>query len=263
MQQAMDFHDESDALYQLLEPLAADEFDQTTQFKGWSINQVLRHLHIWNVAADLSLEDADQFMAFLGELMDIVRTGSLGEAENTWLNGIKDRELLDTWHEFFVQMSDRFRAADPKKRLKWAGPDMSARSSITARLMETWAHGQELYDTLGVVRTNTDRVRNIVVLGVNTFGWTYVNRGLETPAEMPRLKLLSPSGDTWQWGDAATDNSIEGAAVDFCQVVTQVRNIDDTGLEVVGDVAKQWMSFAQCFAGGPEQPPAAGSRFTR
>jgi len=36
-------------------------------------------------------------------------------------------------------------------RVKWIGVDMSARSCLTARLMETWAHGQEIYDILGVV----------------------------------------------------------------------------------------------------------------
>ena len=75
--------------------------------------------------------------------------------------------------------------ADPKARLKWPGPDMSARSSITARLMETWAHGQEVYDHLGVVRQNADRIQNIVVLGVNTFGWTYATRKQTPPGPMP------------------------------------------------------------------------------
>ena len=263
MQQATDFLDESGALYQLIESLKDDEFDQPTQFKGWTINQVLGHLHVWNYAADLSLKDGDQFMEFLNGLMASMKGGSLGEAESAWLKGIKGRELLHTWHEYFNQTSARFLEADPKKRLKWAGPDMSARSSITARLMETWAHGQEVYDTLGVERVNGDRIKNIVVLGVNTFGWTYINRGLETPAKMPYLSLQSPSGEIWEWGDASTQNSIAGSATDFCQVVTQVRNIADTTLVVKGTVAVEWMSFAQCFAGGPEDPPEPGSRFTR
>lgn len=263
MQQATDFRDESQALFQLIEPLKDDEFDQPTQFKNWTINQVLGHLHMWNYAADLSLRDGDQFTEFLSGLMENMKGGSLGAAESAWLKGIKNRELLDTWHEYFTETSNRFLEADPKKRLKWAGPDMSARSSITARLMETWAHGQEVYDTLGVERVNGDRIKNIVVLGVNTFGWTYINRGLETPAEMPYLKLRAPSGEIWEWGDTSAPNSIEGAAAEFCQVVTQVRNIADTTLVVKGPVAVEWMSIAQCFAGGPEQPPAPGSRFTR
>ena len=43
-------------------------------------------------------------------------------------------------------LASKYKGTDPKKRLKWAGPEMSARSSVTARQMETWAHGQELFD---------------------------------------------------------------------------------------------------------------------
>lgn len=122
MQQASDFREESEALYQLLEPLKDDAFDQPTQFKGWSINNVLGHLHIWNFAADLSLKDGGQFMEFLGSLMNNIEGGSLRQAESTWLKGIKNRKLLDTWHAYFIEMSDRFLQADPRQRLKGQGP---------------------------------------------------------------------------------------------------------------------------------------------
>jgi len=158
-------------------------------------------------------------------------------------------------------MAERFAVADPRMRVKWAGPDMSVRSSITARLMETWAHSQAVYDVLGHVRRDTDRVKNIAVLGVNTFGWTFTNRRLPVPPQMPAVRLAAPSGALWTWGPSVADDLIEGSAVEFCQVVTQVRNITDTALRVVGATATHWMSIAQCFAGPPENPPAPGSRY--
>jgi uncharacterized protein (TIGR03084 family) len=139
---------------------------------------------------------------------------------------------------------------------------MSARSSITARLMETWAHGQEVYDAFGVVRENQDRIRSICVLGMNTFGWTFMNRKEAVPERVPYVRLTAPSGTVWEWNDPATDERIEGPAEDFCQVVTQVRNIADVSLDVTGPVATRWMSIAQCFAGPPNDPPAPGTRFT-
>ena len=153
--------------------------------------------------------------------------------------------------------------ADPKARVKWAGPEMSVRSSISARLMETWAHGQAVYDLLGQACVPTDRLKNIVVMGVNTFGWTFRNRGLEVPAEVPYLRLTAPSGEIWEWNGPGGDNVIEGQAVEFCQIVTQVRNIADTSLDVKGAVAERWMSMAQCFAGPPEDPPPPGTRFSQ
>ena len=140
---------------------------------------------------------------------------------------------------------------------------MSVRSSITARHMETWAHGQEVYDHLGINRNDTDRVKNIVVIGVNTFAWTFINRNLDVPKKMPKLILFSPSNTRWEWNADNEDDAITGSASEFCQVVTQVRNIEDTELEVKGEIAKKWMSIAQCFAGSPENPPKKGSRFKR
>ncbi len=140
---------------------------------------------------------------------------------------------------------------------------MSVRSSITARLMETWAHGQEVYDMLGVERVDTDRIKNIATLGVNTFGWTFANRRLEVPSPVPHVRLTAPSGAIWEWNEGVTSDRVEGSATEFCQVVTQVRSLADTKLQVTGDVATRWMSIAQCFAGPVSDPPAPGSRFRK
>jgi len=262
MQQAIDFRDESEALFQLVDPLPEEALESKTQFKGWTLNDVVGHLHIWNWAADLSLKDTAGFHAFLKEFAEVVFSGSLRQAEAKWLDGLKGRKLLDTWRAFCRKTSERFGAADPRARVPWAGPDMSVRSSITARFMETWAHGQEVYDHLGVVRANTDRIRNIVVLGVNTYTWSFKVHNMEVPGPMPHLCLTAPSGTRWEFGDENPDSRIEGSAEAFCQVITQVRNIGDTSLKVVGEAATRWMATAQCFAGPPETPPPVGTRFT-
>jgi uncharacterized protein (TIGR03084 family) len=166
---------------------------------------------------------------------------------------------MHKWHDFYLEMARRFVVAEPRKRVPWAGPTMSVRSSITARLMETWAYGQAVYDLLGEIRNEADRIRNIAVLGINTFSRTFTNRGMAVTPDAPYV----PSGPVWEWGQAAQASSVEGSAVEFCQVVTQVRNIADTNLKVVGSSAAAWMSIAQCFAGPPEDPPAPGTRFTQ
>lgn len=261
IQQAIDFREESEALYRLLEPVKDEDFERVTQFKNWKINDVLTHLHIWNWAADLTLKDSAGFQDFLQQVAGALGKGSLREFENNWIRGLKNRALLEEWHTFCLAMSDRYAAADPKARVKWAGPDMSVRSKITARLMETWAHGQGVYDLLGVRRVDQDRIKNIALLGVNTFGWTFACRGLEAPGSPPYVKLTAPSGEIWEWNEPSEEDRVEGSATEFCQVVTQTRNIADTALKVKGDAATRWMSMAQCFAGPPEGPPAPGTRF--
>ncbi len=201
MEQAQDFLDESVALHALVAPLSPIELKRPTAFKGWTIENVIGHLHVWNIAADLTLTDGDAFQAFMDEVSASIASGSLRVFEKQWLDGLSGVALVEAWHKGFRRIAGNYGAADPSSRVKWAGPDMSARSSITARLMETWAHGQEVYDVLGVERGNTDRIRNIVVLGINTYGWTYKTRQQDPPGAMPYLVLTAPSGEVWQFGD--------------------------------------------------------------
>ncbi len=261
MQEAEDFRAESRALHALLAPLASERFTAPTQFKGWTINDVLQHLHVWNMMAGLQLSDEAEIDRQFARLIEL--EGKLRVFENERLDGLGGPDLLAAWIEGAERLADAFAQADPKQRLKWVGPSMSARSSITARLMETWAHGQEVYDELGVVRTNEDRIRGIVVLGVNTYRWTYMAHGQDAPGPMPQVVLTAPSGEVWSHGEASESGRIEGLAEEFCQVVTQTRNIEDTRLQVTGEIARDWMAKAQCFAGPPATPPKPGERFTR
>ena len=265
-EQATAFREESDALCAILEPLSDLDLGRKTQFNGWTINDVMAHLHSGNHSAELSLRDGATYKRVKAEQKKRGDEQGLSNLAMThlWLDGIRNRALLTQWRATYNAVADAFAIADPRKRVPWAGRDMSARSSISARLMETWAHGQEIYDLLGKERVNTDHIRNIATLGVNTFGWTFSNRGLPVPALRPRVCLIAPSGATWEWDADPKDNNpnlIEGSAAEFCQVVAQTRNIADTRLKVSGDIAKQWMAVAQCFAGPPRTPPAAGTRF--
>jgi len=262
-QQPLDFRDESEALHALVRPLDAAALDRPTAFKAWSIADVIRHLHLWNCAADIALADPGAFEALSAEINAHLSTGgNLRQFEARRLAALSNTALVETWRESFVAIAGRFAGADPSARVKWMGPDMSVRSSITARLMETWAHGQEVYDALGVVRRNADRIRNIAVLGVNTYDWTFKVRGDTPPAPKPHLRLTAPSGAVWTWNEPSEADLVEGAAEEFCQVVTQVRNVADTRLVVRGAAARAWMDKAQCFAGPPETPPAPGTRRT-
>lgn len=258
MQAAQDFLDESKALHTLVASLADADFEQQTLFKGWTIDNILRHLHVWNIAAGLSLTGG--FPEFLATMAAGIRGGRLPDFEADYLKGLSGQALATVWIERAGSVADAFAKADPKARLPWVGPEMSAISSITARLMETWAHGQAVYDLLGADRVDTDRIGNIVRLGINTYGWTFKNRREEIPQPMPHVRLTAPSGAIWEYGEPSESSSIGGSATEFCQVVTQCRNVADTALVVEGDVATRWMAVAQCFAGAPNDPPAKGVR---
>ncbi len=261
MKQATDYQTEADALAALLAPLGDDAFNTPTLFKGWTISDVIGHLYMFDVGALISLQTPDEVADFFAPLKSALSgEQTFVQVQNQWLDGLTGRALFDTWYAHAATLADTFAGADPKQRVKWAGPDMSARSSITARQMETWAHGQEVFDALGQTRIESDRIHNICHMGAATFGWSYLNRGLPVPPTPPALHLTAPSGTVWHWNEETETDRITGTAVDFARVVTQVRNIADTALDVQGDTATEWMQIAQCYAGNPTDPPAPGAR---
>jgi uncharacterized protein (TIGR03084 family) len=263
LEQVRDLREEGNELYELLKTLDEGDWERPTPFKGWTVQDVVAHLHFSDRLAVLSLKSGE---AFLKTAEDMVRAAREEEGFDLMsysrreFGSPKPSELLQLWRDYFMEMCDLLEAADPNARLKWFGPDMGVRMFATARQMETWAHGQDVYDLLRVPRENTDRIKNIAVIGVKTFRWTFVNRGLEVPPDIPYVRLTAPSGEIWEWNERNDDNRVEGLATEFCHVVTQGRNIADTQLEVVGETATKWMAIAQCFAGGPEDPPKPGQR---
>ena len=147
---------------------------------------------------------------------------------------------------------------------RWDVPEGQAGGEYTVKVsypFDGQPPAERKFDILGLTRENTDAIKNIATLGINTFGWAFKVRGVAVPEQPPKVELALPSGNIETWFDSNEADSISGTAEAFCQVVTQVRNIDDTDLQVDGPVAREWMSNAQCFAGPPESPPAAGTRY--
>jgi uncharacterized protein (TIGR03084 family) len=262
--QALDFLDECDALHAALASAPASVWHTPTQFKQWTFDDVVGHLHMFDYAAELAVRGRDEVQPFLQQVMTSLAAGrTFAQCTREWLQGCTGPALLARWREQYQRLARKCRDLDPDLRLAWFGPDMSARSFISARQMETWAHGQAVFDALGVERVEHDRLYNVAVMGVNTFGWTFKVNRRDVPTTRPHVRLTSPSGATWEWNDPASGERVEGTAVEFCRVVTQTRNVADTQLQVTGAAAREWMSLAQCFAGLPERPPPPGTRFRR
>ena len=261
LQESLDLRAEADELHDFLQTLGAEDWGRPTGFLRWTPWDVVAHLHFYDLVSLVALEGRDAFGARRDALIKSFGAGrSNAELAREDFGDLEPSELLARWRETCERMATQLGESDPKRRLPWFGPDMGVRMFTTARFMETWAHGQEVYDLMRVERVPGDRIKNVAVIGVKTFGWTFVNRGLEVPGAPPYLRLVAPSGAVWEWNEPSESERISGDALDFCHVVTQGRNIADTKLEVVGDIATRWMSIAQCFAGGPVDPPKPGER---
>ncbi|MEM6744667.1 MAG: maleylpyruvate isomerase N-terminal domain-containing protein, partial [Pseudomonadota bacterium] len=165
LEQAQDFLEETEALAALLEDLEESRWAFATQFKGWTINDVIAHLRFWTRGVDLALTEPERFAELAEAVSKGLVSGNLREVETGILADLTGRALFDAWLGEAMSVAARWRDVDPKTRVPWVnGLAMSARSAMTARQMETWAHGHEIFDRLGAVREETDRIRNIVVL---------------------------------------------------------------------------------------------------
>jgi len=229
-------------------------WDTPTPAEGWTVRDQISHLWFFDQRALLAMTDPDAFAADAAWLMDAGGT----EASVAPGREMAAADLLSAWRADRHRLLERSRQLDPSTRVKWYGPSMGARSFITARLMETWAHGQDVVDALGTERPSSPRLRHVAHIGVRARPFSYANRGLTMPAADVHVALIGPDGDEWTWNDPAAADSVRGPALDFCLAVTQRRHRDDTALEIVGAAAAEWMSIAQAFAGAPGEGRAAG-----
>ncbi len=236
-------------------PLDEAGWATPTPAEGWDIRDTINHLRFFDRDALLAVADPDAFGRLLGALGDDAGT----YVEKLTAEGRADhpREVLGAWRTGRISLAGALRRLEPGARVPWFGPPMSPASFISARLMETWAHGQDVVDALGQVRPPTPRLRSVAELGVRARPFSYAVRGLRLPDRPVRVELAAPGGETWTWGpEEAADAGglISGPALDFCLLVTQRRHRDDLSLRVTGGAAEEWMGIAQAFAG----PPGAG-----
>ena len=159
--------------------------------------------------------------------------------------------MLGWWRGARLDLLAAATGADPKQRVPWYGPDMSVMSFITARVMETWAHGVDVSDAFGVPVEASDRLRHVAHIGFGARGFSYMVNGRDLPGDPVELVLTSPGGEQWRWGPGDAADRVEGSALDFCLLVTQRRHRDDTELRVTGPLAEEWIGIAQAFAGPP------------
>ena len=212
---------------------------------GWDIADQISHLAYFDEVAVRAAVHPDEFRAELPAALDGVHPDTIAAR-------YRDRsgaQLLAWFEDARSILLDTFATIDPRKWLPWFGPDMSAASSLTARLMETWAHTQDIADALGVTREPTARLRHIAHLGVVTRGFSFVVRGQPLPETRVRVELTAPDGALWTWGQPDAPERVTGPALDFCLVVTQRRNPADTALASTGPAATEWIGIAQAFAG--------------
>ena len=251
-----DLDAETVALDAIIGPLDEADWRCPTPAVGWTIADQVSHLAYFDDVAVLSAISPE---AFIAERDRADAAGGIDPDVIAARYRDRDSAALRPWFaESRARLLAEFAGLDPALRVPWYGPPMSVASAVTARLMETWAHGQDIADTLGVQREPTARLRHIAHIGVGARAFSFANRGRPVPCTPVRVELTAPSGEPWTWGPDGAPDRISGPALGFCLLVTQRRHLRDAGLVITGPTAWEWMEIAQAFAGRPGNGRAAG-----
>ncbi len=246
-----DLKAEGDQLWSTVSGLDEGAWETPTPASGWDIAHQIAHLLWTDEVAVLAATDK--------EMWDHVVVEALGDPDGyidsqaDEVSRLAPEALLARWGTAREALGMALREYPEGQKIAWFGPPMSAASMATARFMETWAHGLDVYEALGIEPEPTDRIRHVAHLGVRTRNFSFGVHGLEPPAEEFRVELRAPSGETWSWGPADATQSVRGPAYDFCLRVTQRRHRDDLDLVADGPDADRWLDLAQAFAGPPGQ----------
>ncbi|MEV6071334.1 maleylpyruvate isomerase family mycothiol-dependent enzyme [Nocardia sp. NPDC052001] len=156
-------------------------------------------------------------------------------------------ELLHRWRTGRTELAAALGEIPLTHEFPWYGSQLTPQLMIPLRLMETWAHGQDIYDTLGATHAPTSRLRHVAALGVAGVPLSFYAAQLPTPPTPFRVELIAPTGDTWTWGPEDAEQRVHGTALDFCLRVTHRRPLSPTNLTAVGPYAQRWLEIARVF----------------
>jgi uncharacterized protein (TIGR03084 family) len=248
----------------LVADIADSAWSAATPAAGWTVGHQIAHLNWTDRAALLAITHGDGFFAPLlaatGAQSGITDPLQLVDGSAAAGAARPPAELLREWRAGRAELAAALAAVPPGQKIAWFGPPMSATSMATARIMETWAHGKDVADALGVIRLPTARLRHIAHIGVRTRDFAHAVNGLPVPAHEFRIELAAPDGTTWAWGPPDAAGRVRGSAEHFCLLVTQRANRADLDLKPVGAEADRWLSIAQAFAGPPGSGREPGGR---
>ena len=246
------------ALDEVMSGLSPGQWSAATPSPGWTVTDQIGHLAYFDLTAALAITDPEAFSEEASRLRGAMLEGE-ATVDQLTLNVYREMTpevVLAEWRRARDALHRAAASLENHSRVVWYGPPMGAKTFLTARLMETWAHGRDIAETVGVRLPATDRLRHIARLGFITREWSYANRGRTAPPETVRVTLTSPDGATWGYGPDDAPEQVTGPAEDFCLVVTQRLHPDDARLAAT-PLARDWLLIAQAFAGPPTTGPAA------
>ena len=244
---------ESVQLDQWVAGLAEPAWATVTTPEGWTVTDQIAHLHWTDLASLTAIREPEAFGRMLKDAASDPTGYVDGRSQEIAL--VPPGDVLLLWREGRVDLDAALREVPAGEKIAWFGPPMSPTSMATARIMETWAHGHDVAEALGITIPRTDRARHVCHIGVRARRYAYLVREEQDPGVEIRVELTGPDGEVWTWGPEDATERVTGAGHDFALLATRRRHVDDVDVTAEGEHAAHWLTIVQAFAGLPGADP--------
>jgi uncharacterized protein (TIGR03084 family) len=239
-----DLEAEQQSLVAVLETVEGDDWFRPTPSWSWDVRDTVAHLADTDeLAVDTCTDGPRSLGPFAATCASAEDVTLLGVLRGRRLTGA---DVLDWWE--WTQAAERevLRNLDPVVRVPW-GLGMRPPSFVTARMMETWAHGLDVHAALGLEPVDTDRLRHIAWIGLRALPYGASVAGVAPPEGPLRVELTLPSGATWTAGPPDAPDRITGSASEFCRVFVQRLAVGSTNLVATGNGATLALRVARSY----------------
>lgn len=197
-----DVREEQAALAALLAGLAPSDWNAPTVAAGWCVVHQVCHLADNDDLVTGTLTGAgesfgDRARVAFGDFngRGVARAASMSSGDAlAWFESASARAV------------GVLAGADGARRVRW-GIGMTVADLTAARLMEHWAHGEDVRAAVGASPSATDRLVWVAALAAKSLPYAFRLASVRPPAGRTlRLEVVAPSGRLESFGpDAATD----------------------------------------------------------
>ncbi|MFK0007815.1 TIGR03084 family metal-binding protein [Paenarthrobacter sp. NPDC090520] len=239
---------EGEALDQLVAALPPSAWALATPAEGWTIAHQIAHLTATDENLLQALMDPQGFSLRASKMAE---DPSYVDKEAARAATEGSTQMLARWRAGRAAILESTEGRNPRDRVPWFGPDMSLLTALTARLMETWAHAQDVADTLAAPYPVTERLKHVITLAILARDYAFRTHGFQPPQQLFRISLESPDGGLWTWGPDDAQESVTGVALDFALLAVRRRHRRNSRVFPTGPLADRWLDVVQAYAGSP------------
>jgi uncharacterized protein (TIGR03084 family) len=208
------------------------DWDRPTQAKGWTIRDTISHLADYEELAASVINNNGILEKYRSAPdLDKVRQEAVLKGRK-----MRPQDVIEWWRGGRAKVVEPLSHMTAQDRVEWLAGSMSAQTLATTRLMETWAHGLDIYAAMKVEVEDTARIRHICWLGWKSLPYSFKLANQDyTPV---RVEVIGPGYAKWVYGPADAEHVVKGSASDWARLAVRRIAPEKTRLKTSGEAAE-------------------------